>query len=374
MDLHFVLTIFALTDTERGRAQQLYDDLTAGHPPPAPAELWLIIEAVMSGIEIERTQRSRAAIAADKLRRAELDDAFQRADEHLEHRKLLETSPYHAIVAMKRTPLGLRHTIEGWEHLERTLQEHGTWYSPDRILATQLCGLPAHVDELYRSEQAYGIWRDALAAQPSPNQSDIDLVRAPNTIPKSLHDRNVVVWPVDPAEARARLHALVQQKLAELRPAEQWLRENIEEPEKATLHERALARVTPEDQRLLQALRSHQRDYERATAALEKLRHRSATAASNRRAASTSAPASLGPAAVCELEPALFNPQDHDPPPAMASAIPTRPLYHHTTHPGNASSRTERSLPPDWADENGKVASLTLPAGSVALQDRFSGP
>jgi hypothetical protein len=109
-----------------------------------------------------------------------------------------------------------------------------------------------------------------LAAQPNPKQRDIDLILARDVMPKSIQDRDVEVWPGDPAESRKALAAIVARELPPLRVREELLRVRYEEPARAEAKEQALARlaVRKEEVALLRAQRSHEQAYQRATRAL----------------------------------------------------------------------------------------------------------
>jgi hypothetical protein len=109
-----------------------------------------------------------------------------------------------------------------------------------------------------------------LAAQPNPKQRDIDLILARDVMPKSIQDRDLVVWPGDPAESRKALGAIVARELPALRAREELLRVRYEEPARAEAKEQALARlaVRKEEVALRRAQRSHEQAYQRATRAL----------------------------------------------------------------------------------------------------------
>ena len=162
--------------------------------------------------------------------------------------------------------------------LARQLEEDGTWYGEYRIGAIQLQGKSACIDELYFSEAAFTTWIDCLACQPNPKQKDIDLILERRNVPKALQDRDVPLWPRDPAECRARLQALVDRELPRLRALEETLRVQYEEPSRAEAQVMALASVTKEEMPLLRAERIHEQSYLQASTALLKVRGQTAAA------------------------------------------------------------------------------------------------
>jgi hypothetical protein len=116
-------------------------------------------------------------------------------------------------------------------------------------------------------------WVHCLAAQPNPKERDIALVLDRRVMPKALQDRDVAVWPGDPAASRAALAALVARALPPLRARAELLRVKYEEPARAEAQEQALARlaVRKDEVALLRAQRSHEQAFERASRALLKV-------------------------------------------------------------------------------------------------------
>ena len=93
------------------------------------------------------------------------------------------------------------------------------------------------LDELCYDEQAYQTWLDCLVAQPNPKQRDIDLILDWRHVPKSMQDRDLKLWPGDPAASRARLQAIVDRELPRLKALEETLRVQYEEPARAAAEE-----------------------------------------------------------------------------------------------------------------------------------------
>jgi hypothetical protein len=131
-------------------------------------------------------------------------------------------------------------------------------------------------------------WLHCLAAQPHPKDRDIAVVLDRRVMPKSIQDRDLAVWPADPAASRAALAAIVARELSALRRREEWLRVNYEEPARAEAKEQALARLAydPKEVALLRAQRSAEQAYQRASRAL--LTVRKALAAEQSRPGGTS--------------------------------------------------------------------------------------
>ena len=146
----------------------------------------------------------------------------------------------------------------------------------DQIEAIQLLGFSAHLDHLYYSETAYRVAMDCLITNVNPKQAKIDRLLDPKSVPKQLRERDVKLWPGDPAESRARLQAIVDRELSRLRALEQTLRTQYEEPARAQAKDMALAALVPEELPLLRAMRMHEQSYDRALAAYRKARKENA--------------------------------------------------------------------------------------------------
>jgi hypothetical protein len=250
------------------------DQWTRFFMPASPLERGLIDQAVQAQVDRDECVRVRATLRADVLRTADRY-VVEIEEDNVEHyRRMLDSDPATAVLALTRSAAGCRYLIARWEHLERALAADGTWYAADRMEAIELQGLSAMVDDLYLSEPAYTTWLHCLAAQPKPKERDIALVLDRNVMPKALQDRDMVVWPGDPAASRAALVALVARELPALRRREEWLRVNYEEPARAEAKEQALARLAyhPKEVAVLRAQRGHEQAYVRASRALLKAR------------------------------------------------------------------------------------------------------
>jgi hypothetical protein len=91
-----------------------------------------------------------------------------------------------------------------------------------------------------------------------------------------MQDRDLKLWPGDPAASRARLRAIVDRELPRLRALEETLRVQYEDPARAEAEEKALAQVTREETALLRAERMHEQSYDRAVNSFIKVRTHSA--------------------------------------------------------------------------------------------------
>jgi hypothetical protein len=261
--------------------QSTLNEWNRAYSPSSPIERDLIDHALQAQRDRDECLRIRATLRAETLRTADRYWDEAQEDEVARLRRMFNVSPYRAMVGLKRSAAGCRFLIARWEHLEKSLAEHGTWYGAERIEAIQLQGLSALVDDLYLDEDAYMTWVHCLAAQPNPKQRDIDLILARDVMPKSIQDRDLEVWPRDPAESRRALAAIVARELPALRVREELLRVRYEEPARAEAKEQALARlaVRTEEIALLRAQRSHEQAYQRATRALLQARAALARAA-----------------------------------------------------------------------------------------------
>jgi hypothetical protein len=236
-------------------------------------ERGLIDQALQAEQDRDECVRVRATLRAEVVRMA--DRYWEEAEEDAVdgYRRMLDGDPWAAVVGLKRSAAGCRWLIARWDHLEQALAAGGTWYGGDRIEAIQLQGLSAMVEDLYISESAHMTWVHCLAAQPNPKERDIALVLDRRVMPKAIQDRDVAVWPGDPAASRAALAAIVARELPPLRARAELLRVKYEEPARAEAREQALARlaVRKDEVALLRAQRSHEQAFERASRALLKV-------------------------------------------------------------------------------------------------------
>jgi hypothetical protein len=232
----------------------------------------LIAQARRAQEDIAHCQRLRATLMAEKRRKALRQFEEAQIDELVRCCRLFKESAGRALIAVSRFAAGARYQVERWEFLKQRLVETGSWCGRDKHESINLRGLSSYVDDLYLNEAAYLHWVDTMAAQENPKQADIDIILRKEVMPKRLQDMDIKVWRPDPEEARARLHAIVDEELPKDRELAERLRVEDEEPARAAAVDRALARVDPEEIQLVRALRSHEKSYEQATRALVKLR------------------------------------------------------------------------------------------------------
>ena len=226
----------------------------------------------------DRVERARATVRAERVRTAVRDFDRQQEDEVAECVDYFSDHCEYWLRHLLRSAAGCRWAIAKWEDLHKKIVDDGTWYGADRITAIQLQGFSALLDQLGHDEQGYQTWLDCLVAQPNPKQRDIDLILDWRHVPKSMQDRDVQLWPGDPAASRARLKAIVDRELPRLRALEETLRVEYEEPARAAAREMALAAVTKEERALLRAERIHEQSYDHAVNSLLKVRKQAAAA------------------------------------------------------------------------------------------------
>jgi hypothetical protein len=261
----------------------------------SPVAQGLIAQVLFALDEAQRCRRLLAVQRTEKARTAVIRYREACEDEVRYYVRMFNQDPNAAVAGLKRSAAGVRHLISRWEHLSRCLGEEGTLYGAEKYEAIQMQGYAAGIDQLFLSEQAWKTWVDCLASQPVIKQFDIDMLCAPDVVPKSIQDRDQPLWQPDPEASRARLRALVNRELPALRALEAELRTQYEEPALAAAEDMALARSTRDETALLRALRSHESAFRQAAAALEKLRRPPAGAAPVLDAALATPPACAGP-------------------------------------------------------------------------------
>ena len=274
------LSLEALTLPHENPAEheRIYNQFMTAYPGGDPIEQGYIDQAVDALIEKRRIERSLGTLRSDKVRTAEL--FFDRAQEDYvsKCKEIFSRSCERAMREMTRTAAGCRWCIQFWEELGLKLKVDGTWYSIDKYASIMLQGESAVLDQLRLSEVAYTTWVDCLVCMPNPKQEDIDKILDPANIPKGLRDRDVTLWPGNPAESRARLQAIVDRELPRLKALEETLRVQYEVPARAEARQMALARISREEMTLLRAAKLAEQSYERAASGLQKARKARAAA------------------------------------------------------------------------------------------------
>ena len=258
--------------------ERIYNRFMTAYPGADPIEQGYIDQAVAALIEKRRIERSLGVLRNDKVRTAEL--FFDRAQEDYvsKCKEIFSQRCEWAMREMTRTAAGCRWCIKMWVELDQKLKADGTWYGNEKYASIMLQGESAVLDLLRLSEVAYTTWVDCLVCNPNPKQDDIDKILDPAHVPKALLDRDVTLWPGNPAESRVRLHAIVDRELPRLRALEETLRVQYEEPARAEARQMALARISREETTLLRAGQMAEQSYQRAATALQKARKASAAA------------------------------------------------------------------------------------------------
>jgi hypothetical protein len=253
------------------RPEELRPQIDAAYAAYAPESMTaaaLADQAIIAQMEIRRCHRLRAVLRAGKARSAEIRWREACEDEVRHYTRMFNDDPETALAQLKRSAEGLRYLIRRWTDISNNLSHDETVYGADRVALIQMQGHSAIIDHLYFSEVAWETFRDCLAAQPNPNPRDIEMICAADVVPKSIRDRDLPLWPVDPEAARARLSAIVDRELPPLLALEAELRTRYEEPARAAAVDLALARVDRDEQQLLRELRSHERSLAQAHKAL----------------------------------------------------------------------------------------------------------
>jgi hypothetical protein len=258
----------ALAGERPEELRQQIDAAYAAYAPALPTEAALVDQAIIAQREIQHCHRLRAVLRAEKARTAEMRWREACEDEVRNYTRMFNVDPDMALAGLKRSAEGVRYLIRRWNDISNSLSNEGTVYGADRVEMIQMQGHSAIIDHLYFSEAAWETFRDCLATQPNPKQRDIDMICAPDVVPKSLQDRDLVLWPVDPETSRARLRAIVDRELPPLVALEAELRTRYEEPARTEAVDLALARVDKDEQQLLRELRSHERSLAQAHKAL----------------------------------------------------------------------------------------------------------
>ncbi len=277
-DEGFSIERLALTDEDAAEYRRLYSEWMTAYPCRGPIERGFLQQAVAAELEKRRLGRTRAALRAVWVRTAVLIHEQEEEDDMIRSLKMAGVSCADAMRNLKRSAVGCRWVIALWEKLEKMLAEDGTWYGSHRVDAIQLQGFSAGVDRLHLSEEAFTTWLDCLVAQPNPKQRDIDFILNPRRIPDAIRERDVKLWPGDPAASRARLQALVDRELPRLRALEKTLRVQYEDPGRASAEDVALADATRPEMPLIRAERMHEQPYHCSVNSLMKLRKHPAAA------------------------------------------------------------------------------------------------
>ena len=346
----FSVETLTLPHEDLARNRRLYEEWIVAHPYPSPIEQGYIDQAVAALIEKRRIERSLGVLRTDKVRTAELFFDRAQEDEVSRCKEIFNRSSERAMREITRTVAGCRWAISIWEELDQKLRADGTWYSTDKYASIMLQGHSAVLDLLYHSEVAYTTWVDCLVCMPNPKQEDIDKILDPAHVPKGLRDRDVTLWPGDPAASRARLDAIVTRELERLEALERTLKAQFEDPARAEAKEMALASLAKQEMPLLRARQMHEQSYQKAVTGLRNACK--PTAASRVEAARPIDIAALAPRAI------VAGPDSPPTPPAAACRSEHRSVRGSATRARSSSSGLR------WAK------STTYTAGPVTIRRR----
>ena len=197
----------------------------------SPGERTLLDMAVMASVHLRRILACLTETANQQVRTAIFHFDCEQEDEIQRFRDMLESRPGVAVVGLKRSALGCRFLILRWERLLRLLESDGTLYGKDRDEAIHYQGARAtDPANLFESEGAYLTWIYCLMAQPDPRDEDFVEIGNKSWMPMGLNDRKIHHWLGDDALSRKLLKEIAERELAALRPREERLRKNYEEP------------------------------------------------------------------------------------------------------------------------------------------------
>ncbi len=124
--------------------------LEAWTPIMAPRdaqEHWLVEQAVVSSVRMERCQAHEAALRTRKATRATLCWEGDREREAVELGATLAKSPELVASQLRDTKQGCAWLIGRWEGLGRILEARGDWDRAQRRLALDLLGIPPELRE-----------------------------------------------------------------------------------------------------------------------------------------------------------------------------------------------------------------------------------
>jgi hypothetical protein len=247
----------------------------AAYPCRGPIERGYIQHAVVALLEKDRIERVRTTVRTERVLMAVLDFDRRQEDEITECLEHFNANCEYWLRRLLRSAAGCRCSIKHLKYLDKKLADDQTWYGGDRMTAIQLQGYSACLDRIAFDGQGFQTWLDCLVAQPNPKQRDIDLILDWRHVPKSMQDRDLKLWPGDPAASWARLRAIVDKELPRLRALEATLRVQYEEPARAEAEDQALAEVAKEETALLRAARIHEQSYYRYVNTFIKVRNQS---------------------------------------------------------------------------------------------------
>ena len=199
-------------------------------------------QAVVALIEKHRIERIRATVRTERVRTAVLYFERRQEDDVARCLSMFNETCDDALRHLTRSAAGCRWAIANWEELQKMLDRRRdlVWRHTGST-AIQLQGFRRASTSSSFREPAFMTWLDCLVAQPNPKQKDIDRILDPRCVPKALQDRDVKLWPGNPAESRARLQAIVDRELPRLRALEETPPRPVRGPARAEAKDMALA-------------------------------------------------------------------------------------------------------------------------------------
>jgi hypothetical protein len=270
-DVGLAIDSLALPDESPARWRTLYDDLIQDYQPATRSQLELVEQLTVASIDQHRAVEARMSLLAEKVRTAEFRFDQQQEAAVETFRALLPINAPAALAGLNQTAAGMRYQIRRWERLGAILEAHGTLHGQDRDELTMLLGAKAGRENLAASETAFVAWLYCLVGDDDAKNVDLGVLGTAQYQPQAFHDHDCRLWIPFPRHCRILLAELVARELARLRPREEWLRVNIEEPARAAA--RVQARVlTGKERDLLASERHCDQAFHRAYQALERCR------------------------------------------------------------------------------------------------------
>jgi hypothetical protein len=261
-----------LPNEEPGFAERVADEWNGFYRPQDPGVQHMVDLCVEAKIMSGRARRFHTARLTKQVREADGDWAKQDQDRLAQHLELLKTDPAAAVRGLRDFASGCRWMIGRWEELDLVLDTKGNWCEVDRYDAIRLLGHRPEPDYLRWNPEAWHVRMLNLACHPAPGEAAIPFLFQEAVLP----ERYLVAYnegriPPPAEEARPVLRAMIADQLAELRQREEYLRVNIEGPDRAEAPERALILKDEKDARLFLRYYSESRStFFRAYAALLK--------------------------------------------------------------------------------------------------------
>jgi hypothetical protein len=353
--------------------QQAWQD---HYRPASPAAQHLVNQCVRATLLADRCDAYLAATLAQQVRTAEDRWEQARHDEVERLKTLLRDDPATAARLLKRIGHGCRWLIGRWERLEGLLDAQGCWRRDDAYEAIGLLG--QHPERGRLGEEAFLIHLHSLVRgreeDPRPHLS---WLFHPERMPGALQATYRRDALPAPARCLEELRRLIAEQLEWLRAEEAWLRETLDEPDRAEAAERASLLLEPGAARLYlryhaEARTAFQRAFKELIAALK---HDATPEGADEKARAAPADRPARRAAVVDHEAAASpSPSPNEPNPGpVAAASPNEPNPAVAPTPPAISPNEPNPAPmPDESATDPDALSpvpADLPAGSGAADD-----